>query len=250
MDEGEPSESTAAPAGEPGAAGFAAIEPPPAPQPAVAWGSPQPSQRPVPGAPGFEFAPVSVRFAAYFLDSLIVGIGSVVVSAILAFVPGAPLVTQLLVLAYFAAWWSGGRRATPGQRLFQLQVGNAFDGRNLTTEQSLRRAFVLILGGLIGGVLIVALPARTGTGASTLVNVAWWLVIVISAAMSPTRQAIHDRFAGTAVVRPNIRTSNDAAIIVVVVLVLVVAIPALAIISLIFLGSQVSDILSSVGSSV
>jgi uncharacterized RDD family membrane protein YckC len=40
---------------------------------------------------------------------------------------------------YFIASWSGGRRATLGQRIFQIQVGNAFDGRPLRLDQAVRR---------------------------------------------------------------------------------------------------------------
>jgi uncharacterized RDD family membrane protein YckC len=228
----------------------AAPQPQAVPQPPVAWAPPAPSRPLVPGAPSLEFGSVPIRFAAYFLDTVLVAIGSVVVSAILFRVPGGQIITELLVIAYFAAWWSGGRRATPAQRLLQLQVGNAFDGRALTTDQALRRAAILELDGIVSAVLSLVLPPGTVASLSLVLGLLWAIAIVVSTATSPTRQGLHDRFAGTAVVRPVNPQSNDAAIIIVVVLVVVVAIPALAIVALIFLGSQVSDILSSVGSSI
>ena len=53
---------------------------------------------------------------------------------------GAFLVPYVVVgFAYFVFFWSGGRRATPGQQLFKLQVGNAFDGMALTSTQAVKR---------------------------------------------------------------------------------------------------------------
>ena len=65
-------------------------------------------------------------------------------SANYAVTGGAFLVPYVVVgFAYFVFFWTGGRRATPGQQLFKLQVGNAFDGMALTLDaggQALVRA--------------------------------------------------------------------------------------------------------------
>jgi hypothetical protein len=67
--------------------------------------------------------------------------------------------------------------------------------------------------------------------------------------MSPTKQGLHDRFANTAVVRP--ATAGSGAAMACLVIAIVIALAALAaIIGLIFLGGQVSSILSAVGESV
>ena len=126
--------------------------------PAVGWGSPEPTGRDVPGAPGFVFASTMTRLVAYLIDlfiSWLIGltIASIVVavlyssnvvsdqSARSSFISGVLVwvIAILFELAYFVFFWTGGRRATPGQRLFNIQVGNAFDGRRSTVEQAVRR---------------------------------------------------------------------------------------------------------------
>ena len=43
--------------------------------------------------------------------------------------PVSSILYALVGMAYFVVSWTGGRRATIGQRIFNIQVGNAFDGR-------------------------------------------------------------------------------------------------------------------------
>jgi hypothetical protein len=88
------------------------------------------------------------------------------------------------------------------------------------------------LGALSGGVLFV-----------------WMIVLLITTATSPTKQGLHDRFANSAVVRPT-NAGNTAVVACLVIVLILVALTVLSIVALIFLGSQVSDILSSVGGSV
>ena len=99
------------------------------------------------------------RLVAYLIDlfiSWLIGltIASIVVavlyssnvvsdqSARSSFISGVLVwvIAMLFELAYFVLSWSGGRRATIGQRLFKIQVGNAFDGAPLTFEQAIRLA--------------------------------------------------------------------------------------------------------------
>ena len=131
--------------------------------PSVLWASPSaPVSQEIPGAPGLSFADTPSRFVGYVLDSIIVSIIGSIIAGILglgrgtvvtsgsttsanyAVTGGAFLVPYVVVgFAYFVFFWSGGRRATPGQQLFKLQVGNAFDGMALTTHpggQALVRA--------------------------------------------------------------------------------------------------------------
>ena len=166
-------------------------------------------------APGLVFSDTASRFVAYLVDGFLVAI----IASLLAepfgwnAMSNAPaaqpipieqllLTTEYTFLAilvsagYFVAFWSGGRRATPGQRIFDIQVGNAFDGQPLTTEQAVRRwlgygeflrlfaftpQFVLVSGGL---------------------SLVWSIALLVSTTTSPTKQGLHDRFANTAVVRP------------------------------------------------
>ena len=127
---------------------------PPPTGPIVNW-APPPATREVPGAPGLAFADTVSRMVGYVVDILILGIIGFVIAALLGlgetttrtsgsntftsyFVsttnPIVSLIYALLGAAYFIGSWSGGRRATIGQRLFHLQVGNAFDGRPLPTD--------------------------------------------------------------------------------------------------------------------
>src|SRR5512146_1324935 len=134
----------------------AAVAPPAAaaePSPATRWQAPPPVVA-VPGAPGLVFSDIPSRLVAYLIDVAIVGIaGAAVVIALglgevvetstsrFVWVSGwtANIAFALLGALYFVFFWTGGRRATIGQRAFDIQVGNAFDGRPLTVDQAVRR---------------------------------------------------------------------------------------------------------------
>ena len=157
--------------------------------------------------------------------------------------PVYSIVTVLLGAAYFILSWSGGRRATLGQRVLHIQVGNAADGRSLTTEQAVRRW--LGLGAFLSVFNVV--PALAGV--ASLVELLWVIVLLITTATSPTKQGFHDRFANSAVVRP-IGASNTLATACLVIAVIVVVLFVVSIIALLAIGGQVSTILSQVGESV
>ena len=112
----------------------------------------------VPGAPGLRFADTTSRFVAYLIDLFILGIIGSIIAGVVA--GGTRSVTSsgdtasganaafyialtILSFAYFVFFWTGGRRATPGQRVFNLQVGNAFDGAGLTGTQAASRWLAL-----------------------------------------------------------------------------------------------------------
>jgi uncharacterized RDD family membrane protein YckC len=161
--------------------------------------------------PGLVFADTPSRAVAYILDTLVfTAINSVSASifGLYSFtVPNFPdrsafVVTSLVgfvfLFAYFVWFWSGGRRATPGQRAFGIQVGNAFDGQPLTLRQAVKRW--LGLGMPIG--LFALVPfAVVGIGA-IMIGSLWSLLLLASMIASETKQGLHDRFAGSALVRP------------------------------------------------
>ena len=137
--------------------------------PTVAWSSPPPP--PDVGAPGLTWSDTPTRFVAYVIDSFLVGVLAGIVASLLnvgqtvatpgqpANVPASPLfyvLSAAIGAAYFILSWSGGRRATLGQRLFNIQVGNAFDGRALTTTQAVKRW--IGLGSFLGLLSIVPSP--------------------------------------------------------------------------------------------
>jgi len=171
--------------------------------------------REIPGAPGLSIADTATRLVAYIVDILILGIAALIVGAVLGQAQarlgsfgatGFSLTTSnvlgwvlltMLDAVYFIGFWTGGRRATIGQRLFHLQVGNAFDGRSLSAAQAVRRWIAL------GGVAAVLGLIRPIQGAGSALETLWFLVLLISTAMSPTKQGLHDRLANSAVVMPS-----------------------------------------------
>jgi uncharacterized RDD family membrane protein YckC len=172
--------------------------------------------------PGLVFADIYTRFAANALDGLLLSAFISIPPAVLglydyAYVyPPEPMPRATFVgttifglaiqAAYFLWFWTAGRRATPGQRAFNLQVGNAFDGQPLTMSQAIARW--LALGYWVN--LVVLLPFFAVAVAGYAFSVIWWLIIGVSVAISPTKQGLHDRIARSAVVRPAGPTSRWA----------------------------------------
>ena len=238
---------SADPASAPAAGGVA-------PGAAVAWATPKQVQDV--GAPGLTWADTPSRLVAYILNSFVVAFVAGIVVTVLQI--GGPagttntqssqaisVLTTLLGAAYFIASWSGGRRATPAQRLFNIQVGNAFDGHALTSTQAAKRwlgtgSFLALFG---------LLPASSIFGLLNLLQLVWVVVLLVSTVMSPTKQGLHDRFANSAVVRP-IGASSGLAVACLVLVIGLLLLAILSIVALIFLGGQVSTILSEVGTSV
>lgn len=232
------------PAGQPGA---------PPSDPGAPWAPAPPTSRfAVPGAPGLEYAGTLVRVVAYLIDFLVLLVPTFVVSvAIGAAAPGSEaasyvggLITTVIEAAYFTLLWTSAGRATLGMRLLKLQIGNAVDGRRIRPGQAIRRwlAYGLWVPAVIAWPALAVL--------SYYAVVAWIVVLLVTIAMSPTKQGLHDRVAETAVVQPTGGAASQAALgclaIVLVVLMVIVSLVA----ALIFLGSQVSTILSDIGSSV
>lgn len=243
------------------------VPPPQSPQPTpslppgVGW-APYPARREV--APGLVLSDTAPRFIAYLLDGFLLGIVGAVIGGILGSVGWTPVepppfgpygpidynallvadpvgtvLTVVLSAVYFIGSWTGGRRGTPGQRLLKLQVGNAFDGRPLTFDQAIRRWLGL-------GEFIVLIPGFTGAVGLWFL---WAIVLLMTTATSQSKQGLHDRLANSAVVRP-LNAGSTAVMACLVIVAIVAVIGLLSIIALIMLGSQVSEILSTVGESV
>ena len=105
---------------------------------------------------GLVFADAYSRFAAYILDGVVLAALTSIPPALLGLYdyssstyppPPMPRATFIgttifsiaLQAAYFLWFWTAGRLATPGQRVFDIQIGNAFDGRALTMSQAITR---------------------------------------------------------------------------------------------------------------
>ena len=116
------------------------------------------------------------------------------------------VIALLFDLVYFVFFWSGGRRSTPGQRLFQIQVGNAVDGHQLDVTQAAVRW--LGYGEWLGRLRVPPGPL----GIVGLVSFAWPFLLLITTIISPTKQGLHDRIAGTWLVRPASADSSGLAL--------------------------------------
>jgi uncharacterized RDD family membrane protein YckC len=227
------------------------------------WADPTPAvPASVPGAPGLRYADTASRFVAYLIDSFLIGIVASILSAALGYgrttvstngaitsvntsVSGAALYVPfaLISLAYFVAFWTGGRRAAIGQKIFNIQVGNAANGAGLTPVQAVTRWAAL------GFPLYLLSIVPAAGGFAGLALFIWWIVLLVTTILSPTKQGLHDRIAGTALVRPlgDSSTAARACLIIVIVIALLFLV---SIVALIFLGSQASDILRDIGRSV
>lgn len=209
------------------------------------------------------FADTTSRFVAYIIDSILVSIVGWIIAAVLRLgqttvvqsgnttgayfsVAGAAFAVPWVLVGfmYFVFFWTGGRRATPGQRIFKLQVGNAFDGKALTVTQATKRW--LALGTFLS--LFAVLP--TIYPFASLVEFVWIIALIVTTVRSPTKQGLHDRFANTAVVRPATESSSNLAATCLVITLVVVGVFFALVIALIFLGSQMSDILRRAGESI
>jgi uncharacterized RDD family membrane protein YckC len=241
--------------------------PPPGPPPSgpiVNW-APPPTTPEIPGAPGLSFADTVSRVVAYIIDIVILGLIGFAIAAALGlgnatvrsngpttvtsyFVntanPWVSLIYVLLGAAYFILSWSGGRRATVGQRLFSLQVGNAFDGRSLSMNQAVRRW--IALGSFLGLLAFI----RPISGLASLAQLVWLVILLISTATSPTKQGLHDRFANSAVVKPSGQGTSGIAMACMLVIGLIVVLAIIGIIAAILLGPAFFDQLSRLGRSI
>jgi len=193
---------------------------PTAPPPTQSAWQPPPAAPPstpeVPGAPGHYFAATVTRVAALLIDSLVLGFIAVVLGAVVgSFAPAqvqdleaggiatstasmlavtiATLGSLIVSYLYFALLWRSAGKATLGQRVFKMQVGNAFDGAALTWRQATIRWLTLF-----GLTLLSALPFLVGIGG--LAAIIWDIALLVTTATSATKQGIHDRWAGSAVV--------------------------------------------------
>lgn len=206
----------------------------------------------VPGAPGYVFAGGLIRFVAYLIDGIILWfLGTVVFAMVGSLIPSVQgmffahtLVALAIDAIYFIGLWTSEGRATVGMRILKVQVGNAFDGRKLDLGQGVRRWLAL-------GSWLAALGYTEDLSILVgLVALVWIIILLITTVTSPTKQGLHDRFANSAVVAPASGTLSSAALACLAVAVVGVGIVLGLIVALIFLGSQITNILSEVGTSI
>ena len=203
-----------------------AAPPPPPPTDWAAASAPPPAAT-VPGQAGLVYADVPNRVIAQIIDAIIVGIVLVILGIILGGIFGAPqtvtvvqdasqplgfrtdvstnfvslLISTIIGVAvsagYYIYTWTA-MRGTIGQRLLSMQVGNAADGKSLTMEQAVKRWLAL------GGVFALAQLLQPLPALGILIGLAsliWVIALLVTTAQSPTKQGLHDQFAGSVVVK-------------------------------------------------
>lgn len=171
-----------------------------------------------PSAPttGLVYADVPNRVIAYIIDSLLLALIIILVGIVLAAIGlatstltasvqstnyVATLIFGLIGLAagaaYFIYMWTTAR-ATIGMKVLGLQIGNAGDGKTITTDQAIRRYGALAAPGVLAQVL--APVPLIGTIVS-LAAFGWIIYLLYTTAKSPTKQGWHDVFANTQIVK-------------------------------------------------
>jgi uncharacterized RDD family membrane protein YckC len=221
------------PASPPPASPPPAGPPPAGPPPGAAasgmpaWTSQLTSTQPVAGPAGLYYADVPNRIIAYIIDAIIIFIVGVIISIVIYAILGPATslkevqdpnsilgvrfetqtnILSALVFAVFNIAWSGGyfvymwtaMRGTVGMKLLGMQVGNAADGATLSMEQAIRRWLAL------GGVFALAQALNPLPLLGILLGLAsliWVIALLVTTAQSPTKQGLHDQFAGTIVVK-------------------------------------------------
>ena len=153
---------------------------------------------------GMLLAGVGTRLAAFLVDFFILGAASIVISLVSSSVIAneaqsylvATIVSAILAVGYFAAFWLGPWSATPGQRLAGLRVVDS----NTLGPIDARRAFLrsLALGAALN-LLSVAAPLGQILAA---ILVIWPFVLFASTIYDPRHQGLHDRWTRTLVLRP------------------------------------------------
>jgi uncharacterized RDD family membrane protein YckC len=163
---------------------------------------------------GLVYADVPNRVIAIIIDGIILVVLFVILGIILATIglatgaigtSGGSAVGSIigaiigLVVGggYFVYTWTS-MRATVGMRVLGMQVGNAGDGKTLTTEQAVRRYLALAGPGVIAN-FFTGFPV-IGTVLS-LLSLGWVIYLLYTTANSPTKQGWHDVFANTQVVK-------------------------------------------------
>ena len=183
------------------------------------WAAPSAAAS-VPGTAGYFYADVPNRAVAYIIDIIILAVIGFIVGIVLAGITGptmtinpgatdpttaftvntgavliATIVTTIINGLYFVLSWTS-MRATPGQKVLGMQVGNETDGATLTLNQAVIRWILLgapfgiaqMLSGILGVLVVV-------------VAIIWFIALLVTTAQSPTKQGLHDRYAHSVVVK-------------------------------------------------
>ena len=167
------------------------------------------------------YAGAAERLVAYLVDGVIIGILTFIAVYIstrvfgptlrIVTVDGLPRVTvdgtrvvinaavaMLITGCYFVGGWSL-LGATPGQRILGLRVLRFEGAHRLGVGQSLLRW--LVMGAPFGLLSAIVLPLPLVAAALGVVIAIWYLILLGSTARGDRNRGLHDRAAGSVVVR-------------------------------------------------
>ena len=189
--------------------------PPPAPTPGGFQQAPVASGP----APGVSYADLVTRIIAYIIDAILLSvvfwvIGIAILGGLLLTGGLAGALIGFVVLGalylvgsavYFIYTWTT-MRASPGQKILNLETVNAADGATLTRDQAIRRWAFLFGPSAVGTVANFALAGTSIGVLGSLVSLAtfvYTVYLLYTASQSPKRQGFHDVQAATVVVKRN-----------------------------------------------
>lgn len=158
---------------------------------------------------GYHVAGVGTRVVAWFLDVSVLTIVTLVIVVVALIVLGqafsqnefavsalTAILTVGLSFLYFVGPWTGGSGATLGMRSVGVRVVSAAGGTLEIGPAILRW---VALGWPAAFVALIPVVGSVASWALT----GWTIVLLLTTAMSDTKQGLHDRFAGSAVLRRN-----------------------------------------------
>ncbi len=193
--------------------------PPPAGQPMSqgmpAWTAAIMDKTPVAGPAGYFYADLPNRIIALIIDGIALGIVGFILAIISRMIFGAnagpfsfDTTTSLIVTAilsgaasaaYFIYMWSM-MRGTIGMRVLGMQIGDQTDGHTINYMQAAYR-WAFMWGPYYAALLIVAFVSLTLGALAYLVALAWFIYLLYTTAISPTKQGLHDKYAKTMIVK-------------------------------------------------
>ena len=198
--------------------------------PATGWVMPDALASVSVGIDGYGVAGIGARLVAYWLDSLIISIIPIILTvtttdwaalfrwartldgttpAVLPITLSIVIVTIVstgLAYLYFVGFWTGPGQATPGMRILGMRVIDAAGGTTMSVKAATRRWIGL---GYPFSVLSLVGPLQIVAG---LASSLWPFVLMLTTLASPRRQGLHDRWAGSQVIRS--RSSGSRATMV------------------------------------
>lgn len=198
--------------------------------PATGWVMPDALALIPVGVDGYGVAGIGARLVAYWLDTLIVSIIPIILAvtttdwaalvewartldgttpAVLPITLSIVVVTMVstgLGYVYFVGFWTGPGQATPGMRILGMRVIDAAGGTTMSVKAATKRW--IGLGDPISVLSLVG-PLQVVAG---VVSSLWSFVLMLTTLASPHRQGLHDRWAGSQVIRS--RSSGSRATMV------------------------------------